>query len=325
MRENSERLMTLLRGGRVARPPFWEPWFCMFQMLKEQYHGSYIDMANDLGHAALPIGGLQIGGVFIRQGARTEAGAYYHGGSLRELRQLHEQPEPDFEAQIAPLLAQKRACAEAGYACWLVIGWCFDRIAASMGLEHLAMACYDQPEFVHEAMQWVEARNQRGIERVVSKVRPDFVLYNGDCAYKNGLMIAPSMLRDFCLAPTRRTVKMVHDFDIPFAFHTDGKLDDVVPMLTELGICAVHGCEKQANDLQHLVDQFGNDIVLCGNMDVVFLKHATPEEVRQETMEMLRIGAARQRFIAGCNTSPQDYIPIENYRTFCRTVACNQA
>ena len=34
MRESSERLLTLLRGGRVARPPFWEPWFAMGEMLR---------------------------------------------------------------------------------------------------------------------------------------------------------------------------------------------------------------------------------------------------------------------------------------------------
>jgi hypothetical protein len=321
MRENSERLMALLRGQRVSKPPFWEPWFAMGEMLQQRYGGSYIAMADDLGHAAIPVGGLNTAVEFIYGDIRTEAGAYYHGGFLRESRQLHERPEPDYDAQVEPLLAKQRECAAAGYATWLIIGWCFDRIAASMGLEHLALACYDQPDFVREAMQWVETRNQHGIERIVTKVKPDFVLYNGDCAYKNGLMLAPAMLRDFCLEPTRQTVRMIHDLGIPFAFHTDGQLDDIAPMLIELGICAVHGCEKQANDLQHLVTTFGDDIVLCGNMDVVFLKNATPDQVRQETRRMLRVGGAKQRFIAGCNTSPQDYIPWENYRTFCRTVA----
>ncbi|MEI6083527.1 MAG: uroporphyrinogen decarboxylase family protein [Verrucomicrobiota bacterium] len=320
MRENSERLMKLLRGGRVDRPPFYEPWFGMGEMLNRRYAGNYIRMADDLGHAAVPVWGYNAEVDFIHHDIRTEAGAYYHGGSLREARQLRERPEPDFAAQIEPMLAYRRECANAGIACWMVIGWCFDRVAASMGLENLALACYDQPEFIHEAMQWVETRNQHGIEQVIAKVRPDFVLYNGDCAYKTGLMIAPAMLRDFCLEPTRRTVQMIHDLGIPFAFHTDGQLDDIVPMLIELGICAVHGCEKQANDLGHLVEKFGDDIALCGNMDVVFLKNATPDQVRAETLEMLRIGNAKRRFIAGCNTSPQDYIPDENYRTFLHTV-----
>lgn len=312
--------MTLLRGGRCDRPPFWEPWFAMGEMLHQQYHSNYLEMAADLDHAAVSLGGLRTDVDFIHHDVRTEAGAYYHGGYLREARQLRERPEPDYRAQVEPLLAYRRQCAKAGFACWLWIGWCFDRIAASMGLEHLAMACYDEPEFVHEAMQWVEARNQHGVEQVIAKVRPDFVLYNGDCAYKNGLMIAPEMLREFCEEPTKRTVAMVRDLGIPFAFHSDGKLDDLIPMLVDWGICTVHGCEKQANDLAHLVEIFGDQIVLAGNMDVVFLKNATPEQVREETLAMLRIGNAKRRFIAATNTSPQDYIPSENYRVFCHTV-----
>lgn len=321
MRDSAERLLTLLRGGRCDRPPFWEPWFAMDAMLRDHYHGNYLEMAADLDHAAVPLWGFDAQLEFYRSDVRTAAGAYYHGGCLREASQLRDRPLPDFAAQVPPLLAQRRACARAGFACWIVIGWCFDRIAASMGLEQLALACYDQPDFVHEAMNWVESRNQRGIAEVIAKVRPDFVLYNGDCAYKNGPMIAPAMLREFCWEPTRRTVAMIRDLDIPFAFHTDGQLDDIIPLLVELGISAVHGCEKQANDLAHLVARFGDQIALAGNMDVVFLKTATPDQIRQETLAMLQTGNAKRRFIAATNTSPQDYIPWENYRTFCRVVA----
>ena len=55
-------------------------------------------------------------------------------------------------------------------------------------------------------------------------------------------------------------------------------------------------------------------------MDVVFLSRATPEEVRKETEEMLRIGSSKGRFVAACNTSPLDYIPEENYLTMVRTI-----
>ena len=217
-------------------------------------------------------------------------------------------------------MAQRESARQAGIACWMVIGWCFDRMAASMGLEDFALACYDDPEFMHEAMAWVETRNQMALEQVIRHVNPDFILYNGDCANKTGTMIAPEMIRNYCYEPTRKTVDIIHDLDIPLAFHTDGKRDDVIPLLLDLDIAAVHGCEKQANDLHSLVGRFGDQIVLCGNMDVVFLADANPDQVREETLAMLSIGNAKRRFIAGCNTSPQDYIPEENYRAFCQTV-----
>ncbi len=128
------------------------------------------------------------------------------------------------------------------------------------------------------------------------------------------------MMTDFTLEPSRQTFKLISDLGIPIAFHTDGRLDDVIQLLLELGVSAVHGCEKQANDLCHLVSEFGDQITLCGNMDVLFLSAAPPEEVSAETEKILQIGSSSEQFIAGCNTSPQDYLPLENYRAMANAI-----
>lgn len=91
-------------------------------------------------------------------------------------------------------------------------------------------------------------------------------------------------------------------------------------MLIELGFSTVHGCEKAANDLNDLVNRFGGEICLAGNMDVVFLSRATVEEVRRETEKMLEIDSQKGRFAAACNTSPMDYIPDENYRAMAEVI-----
>jgi len=190
-----------------------------------------------------------------------------------------------------------------------------------MGLEQFAMDCYDRPQFIADAMRWVEDRTALAIERVVCQVQPDFVLYDGDCAYKTGPMLHPDMLRDFVFEPTLANTHRLRQLGVPVTFHCDGKLDDVIPILIDLGIAAVHGCEKQANDLAELVAKFGDQIVLCGNMDVVFMKSATVEQVRQVTRQMLQIGSRKHRYAAATNTSPLDYIPRPNYREMAHTIA----
>jgi hypothetical protein len=322
MREGSQRLLALLHGDRVARPPFWEPWFGMTEMLARRYGGDALKMADDLGHAAVGIGYLNAGTDFYRKVERIPAsGVWYGGGVLTDARQLHDAPRPDFAAQRAALRPKRERLAQAGIASWLVYKWCFHAIATSMGLEEFALACCDRPDFVREAMEWAEARNRQVITEIIAPLRPDFVLVDGDCAYKTGTMIHPDMLRDFCGEPTRQTLARLRELGIPVIFHSDGKLDDLIPFLIDLGIAGVHGCESAANDLGHLVEKFGDQIVLCGNMDVVFLKKATVTEVREATREMLRVGSRRGKFLAGCNTSPLDYIPEANYRAFAEEIA----
>jgi uroporphyrinogen decarboxylase len=159
----------------------------------------------------------------------------------------------------------------------------------------------------------VEERNRMVIDQVVSAVRPDVVLFDGDCSYKHGLMVDPELFRRLVFERTRKTVSRLKRLGIPYVLHTDGKLDDVIPVLIELGFSMVHGCESKANDLADLVERFGDDIVLAGNMDIDFLSKATVEEVRSETLSMLEAGSSKCRYVAACNTSPLDFIPDENY------------
>lgn len=322
----AEALRQLLRGGTSPEVPLWEVWFAMDDMLRRRWGDPgriepRIAMAGELGMAALPTGFVNTNVSFAEMREAPKGAGRYAGGRLRTREQLAGRALPDWTADIARFRDRQEKIRAAGLLGVLYLPWCFHAVATGMGLEHFAYALYDDFDFAAECCEWVEARNRAAIRQLVARVRPDFVLFDGDCAYKTGLMVSPEMFRRLVFEPTRCTVALLREMDIPYAFHTDGKLDEVIPLLVELGFAAVHGCEKQANDLEHLVREFGGDIVLVGNLDVVFLSKATPAEVRRETGKMLRVGSARGRFVAACNTSPMNYIPERNYRAFCETVA----
>ena len=323
--ETSQALLRLLNGERVYKPPFWEPWFAMHNFFQRRYGDwdrieNRIRMAHDLGMAAVYLGSVDINLGFRRDIVASDGSSRYAGGSLVSLRQLENRAMPDWKRTVQRWTRDQRLISKAGLVSWVVLPWCFHAIATSMGLRNFVLKLYRDFEFVDAAFEWVENRNRKAIDRVIDEVRPDFVLFDGDCSYKNGLMINPRLFRRLVYERTRETVLRLKQLGVPYAFHTDGKLDDVIPLLVELGFSAVHGCEKAANDLRHLVDKFGDDIVLAGNMDVVFLSKATTTQVRRETEKMLRTGSSKGKFIAGCNTSPLDYIPEENYVAMAETI-----
>ncbi|MCD6521112.1 MAG: hypothetical protein J7M05_14440 [Anaerolineae bacterium] len=318
MNADETLFMRMLRGERSPHTPFWEVWFAMPEFCRRHW-GDYslienrIAMAKNLGMAAVRIDGVPTDVHFIDRRHVEGSSAYYGGGLLTSREQLAQRPLPDWTAEIPKWKREIELVHKAGLACWMVLPWCFHAVATSMGLAQFALRCYDDPDFVQEAMAWVEERNRAAIDQVIAQVRPDLVLFDGDCAYKTGTMVSPQMLRELTYEQTALTVAKLRALDIPYAFHSDGKADGFLPMIIELGFSAFHGCEKAANDLGHLVEAYGDDIVLVGNMDVVFLSQATPEQVREETRRMLEIGSAKGRFMGACNTSPQDYIPEENY------------
>ncbi len=293
-----EKFKSIMKGNRTSEILFWEVWFQKFKMLEKRYGDptrieSKIKMAQDLGMAAVSIGYLDLNCLFGEHQNTMAGESRYAGGSLRSRKQLDEKPLPDWSSVIPELQRRQQLVAAAGIAGVLYLPWCFHAIATSMGLEHFAMTLYDDFDFLKTCMHWVEERNRKAIEQVVQLVQPDLVLFDGDCAFKTGLMVRPTILRELVFAETQATVARLQALNIPYALHSDGKLDKLIPMLFELGFSAIHGCEKQANDLADLVERFGDDICLLGNMDVVFLTQAHVDQVRAETQNMLKIGSQK--------------------------------
>ena len=320
LRKQCRDLMKLIHGGRVFKPPFWEVWFGMQRFFQHRYGDptvqNRIRMAEDLGMAIIPLGGIDTNVWFQRREETSTGLSRYAGGQLESLRQLEERPIPDFKPIVERLRPDQQNVRESGFVSWVVLPWCFHAVATSMGLRNFIVRLHRDREFIEHAFDWVEERNRLAIDKVVRKVRPDLVLFDGDCAYKTGLMVNPEIFRELVVERTRKTVSRLRSLGIPYAFHTDGKLDDVIPILVELGFSAVHGCERTANDLGDLVERFGDEIVLVGNMDVTTLYLSTPQRIRAETERMLMEGSKKGRFVAACNTSPLDNIPTDNYLAF---------
>jgi len=238
--KESNALLRLLKGERVYKPPFWEPWFAMHEFFRRRY-GDYrkvenrIEMARDLGMAAVNLGSIDINASFARKEVASDGSSRYAGGSLVSFKQLEERELPDWSETIRRWKRDQQLIKEAGLISWIVLPWCFHTIATSMGLQNFALKLFKDFEFVDAAFEWVEERNRKAIDVVINEVKPDFVLFDGDCAYKNGLMINPKLFRRLVFEKTRETVSRLKWLNIPYTFHTDGKLDDVIPLLVELG------------------------------------------------------------------------------------------
>ncbi len=322
---NADDFIKLLRHGSKRKVPFWEVWFYMFDFCNRRY-GAYenienrIAMALDLGMDAVPLFYIDTNSLFVKSSNDSVGTSHYDGGLLNSREQFAGREYPDFKIHQNKLKQDKRKIADAGLTCWMTLMHCFHAGNISMGLENLSLKIYDDPGFVNDYFEWVESRSRKAIEEIVSEVMPDFVLFDGDCAFKSGLMVRPELYRTFAFEKTKQTVALLKKLGIPYTFHSDGKADSLLPILIELGFSAFHGCEKTANNLCELVDGFGEDICLVGNMDVSFLAGSSPTQIRMETEKMLEEGAVKGTFVAACNTSPQDYIPDNNYLAFCDVI-----
>lgn len=141
------------------------------------------------------------------------------------------------------------------------------------------------------------------------------ILYPADdFAFKNGLFVPPALFRelwaphfDLILAPARAA-------GIPILFHSDGRLDDAVEMLIDLGVDAITPMDPSGIDFRDYKKRWGGRVTLHGNIDITWpLVQGTPADVERDVREHAEVLKPGGRWIAGSSHSIVNYIPHENF------------
>ena len=87
-------------------------------------------------------------------------------------------------------------------------------------------------------------------------------------------------------------------------WHSDGNVEALLPMAIEVGFVGIHGLEPGAGmDLVKIKREFGQDLVLIGNVDVRVLFGSDLKAVRREVDRCIEQGAPGGGYmIASCNS-----------------------
>jgi hypothetical protein len=213
---------------------------------------------------------------------------------------------------IAGVLAAVAAAHSTGS---FVVGW--GDVAypgASPYLTVFLMAMRTDPSLVQRYMEittdgalaFVNAQIDAGV---------DGILGGNDWCFKTGPMFSLSDFRTFFVPHLRRIVDACHARGLPYIKHLDGNTSLLLDSLVdEVGIDGYHGIEPDAGmDIFALKRKYGDRIALLGNLDCgELLSNGTPEQVAQQTREILSQVSPGGGHVFGSSNSIHDSVRIEN-------------
>ena len=101
---------------------------------------------------------------------------------------------------------------------------------------------------------------------------------------------------------------------LPFIYHSDGCLYEVVEDLVACGFHALHPVEPQAMDGRQLKRMVEGRMCLLGGVDVDRLARGTPDEVQTLARRHIREMGYDGAYALGSANSVPDYVPVENFR-----------
>jgi len=170
----------------------------------------------------------------------------------------------------------------------------------AMGFERFFARLMDDPAFVHRLLEvrtdWCIALYQEAV-----RLGADLLVLGDDASHRDGPMISPLMWRELVLPCHQR---IVEELNVPLIWHSDGNVESLLPMAIEAGFIGVHGLEPAASmDLSRVKREYGQDLVLIGNVDVRVLCGSDLEAVRREIRRCIQEGAPGGGYmLASCNS-----------------------
>jgi len=190
----------------------------------------------------------------------------------------------------------------------------------SMGLGDFMLNLYDDPDFVRNMMDLYLDFALRVVS-IISRYPVDLVLIDDDLSDSKGLMIGEQRTRELWYPRTKVLTDKLKSLGVPYIGHCCGNLDEVIPMLVDLGYLAVHPVQPSCNDIYALYENYRKQIAFIGNIDILeTLSLGTEEEVKKEVAEhVLRLGGDGGYVLSSSHTMVNS-IPVANYEVMLRTL-----
>ncbi len=167
---------------------------------------------------------------------------------------------PAWQQRQHPLILGKN-CAIQGYY-WRAREW--------MGTENLSYGWYDEPELMHEMMEFITDFTIEVTRPILEAgVKPDYVFINEDLSMKTGPLLSPSTYVEFILPELKKLVAFLKGHGVRWVvIDTDGNPELVLPHFLDAGVDGIWPLERASDmDPIRLRQKFGRDLRLWGGVD----------------------------------------------------------
>lgn len=171
---------------------------------------------------------------------------------------------------------------------------------------YLAMGMQDMFRLLRRDLALVKVVLEKRTERCLAvfkravELGAELIVMGDDSAYNGGPLISPDLWRSLVLPCHKRLVK---ELPVPVVWHSDGKMDKLLPFAVEAGFTGIHGLEPLAgNKLSEIKKLYGDKLILIGNVDVNLLCESNLESVQADIKRCIREGGKRGFLLSTSNS-----------------------
>lgn len=236
--------------------------------------------------------------------------------STKDFDQFVKYQPPVLTAELSAISHAREVVADDGVACTWMQG-AFNYVERYRGLQELLTDPYDDEGFYDEMMDYFSSRNCEMARQLIA-AGSDLISIEANMA--TGTMAGPRMFRDYIMEREERLIDFIHKEGCYAMYHNCGDGKSLMPLIDQMSMDIYESLTPPPfgdTVLTEALETIRPPKALLGNLDQIdFLVHATPDEVRRRTREILEAAKKRGHFILATSDYISEGTPEENLYAF---------
>ena len=197
------------------------------------------------------------------------------------------------------------------------IGSTWGRLRSLMGPYAASTVLYDDPLLARDILEHYAWETETYLLPVIERVRPEILAAGEDCCFNHGMLISPKHFRDFCAPFYRQVGRIARDCGVDMvAIDTDGNAMELVALVEECGVNAIHPFEvKAGNDLFALRERHPR-FILMGWLEKEVVNEGNAHLIEPEVMAKANALLKHGGYFPNGDHGIQPLVTFENLRRF---------
>ncbi|MDO4622724.1 MAG: uroporphyrinogen decarboxylase family protein [Eubacteriales bacterium] len=143
----------------------------------------------------------------------------------------------------------------------------FEKLHYLMGMEDCMMAFYEEPEAMHELIDYLVEYEIDVAREICEHMHPDALFHHDDWGSQRSSFLSPAMFDEFITPAYEKIYGFYKEHGVEVIIHhSDSYAENLVPSMIKMGIDIWQGA-MTTNDLVGCIEKYGGQISFQGGID----------------------------------------------------------
>ena len=210
---------------------------------------------------------------------------------------------------LVPSIKEQNLAA-VGYMEWTV----YEMSWYMRGMDKLLMDIVLNPGFATLLLDRVTEEREKQA-RLMASYGVDIIRMGDDIGGQDALIMSPEMWREWLKPRLARVVSAAksENPDVLVSYHSDGKIDELIPELIGIGIDILNPVQPECMDLESLKREYGRDLSFWGGVGTqTTMPFGTPDDVRKAVRWLAETIGKGGGLLLAPNNAIEPEVPWDN-------------